>query len=338
MTKEQKIMPYDKRFYEQAESEIKRRRLNAESALNARIREAEQLIPEISEIRTQLSQTSIELSKLIIRRERNFRENFDKIREQNLQGQQMIKKLLQSKGLPEDYLEPAYYCRSCSDTGIYDGKRCECFTRLLNRLAVDALNSEANMPECDFEHFSLSYYDGTTDPTGLNCRRKMEENLIFCKEYASSFSRNSASLFFLGKTGVGKTHISLSIAKRVTELGFTVAYGSLINYMRIIEKEHFGRAESSETDTLQTLISADLLILDDLGSEFRTGFTESALYNIINSRINLGIPTIISSNLSAEELQKTYNDRIISRIFGVFTTLMFVGEDVRAIKRLKGEI
>ena len=97
------------------------------------------------------------------------------------------------------------------------------------------------------------------------------------------------------------------------------------------------RSENPETDTLQTLISADLLILDDLGSEFRTGFTESALYNLINSRINLGLPTIISSNLSADELQKTYNDRIISRLFGVFTTLMFVGEDIRTIKRLREE-
>ena len=331
-------MSYDKRFYEQAENEIKRRRLYAENSLNARISEAEQLIPEISEIRTQLSRTSIELSKLIIRREKNFQENFDKIREQNLQGQQMIKTLLVRNGLPEDYLEPKYSCKLCNDTGIHDGKRCQCFSKLLNKLAVDALNSEANMPECDFEHFSLSYYDGKTDSSGVNCRRKMEENLIFCKEYASSFSRNSSSLFLLGKTGVGKTHISLAIAKKVTEQGFTVAYGSLINYLRIIEKEHFGRVENSETDTLQTLIGADLLILDDLGSEFRKSFSESALYNLINSRINLGIPTIISSNLSAEELQKTYNDRIISRLFGVFTTLMFVGDDIRTIKRLRGEV
>ena len=136
---------------------------------------------------------------------------------------------------------------------------------------------------------------------------------------------------------MGKTHISLSIAKKVTELGYTVAYGSLLNYLSIIEKEHFRRSENSNTDTMQVLINTDLLILDDLGSEFKSGFYESAIYNIINSRINLGLPTIISSNLSTAELQKNYNDRIISRIFGVFTTLMFVGEDIRQIKRLRGE-
>lgn len=326
-------MAYNKHFYEQAENEIKHRRLSSENALDARIKEAERLIPEIAEIRTQLSQTSIELSKLIIRREKNFRANFEKIKEQNLQGQQMIKKLLAAHGLPEDYLEPTYFCELCHDTGFKDDARCECFKKLLNKFAVDALNTAANMPECDFEHFSLSYYDSDPD-----CRRKMEENLTFCKDYASSFSQSSTSLFFLGKTGVGKTHMSLSIAKKVAEQGYTVAYGSIINYLRTLEREHFGRAENSETDTMQILTAADLLILDDLGSEFRTHFSEPALYNIINSRINLGLPTIISSNLSAEELQNTYNDRIISRIFGVFTTLMFVGDDIRTIKRLKGEI
>lgn len=331
-------MAYDKRLYEKAENEIKSRRLRAESGLNARIEETERRIPEIAEIRRQLADTSIELSKLIIKKSGDFRSNFNKIRDRNLQGQEMICSLLKKNGLPENYLEAQYSCNICRDTGCVDGERCSCFTDALNRLAVERLNGEANMPECDFEHFSLAYYDGRKDANGTDCRKKMEENYIFCKEYANSFSRNSSSLFLLGKTGVGKTHLSLAIAKRVTERGFTAAYGSLLNYLRIIEKEHFSRSESYETDTLQTLINADLLVLDDLGSEFKTGFYESALYNIINSRINLGLPTIISSNLSVTELQKNYNDRIISRIFGMFTTLMFVGEDVRQIKRLKGEI
>lgn len=330
-------MSYDKRLYEQAENELSRRRLAAESRLDFNIAEAERKIPEVAEIRRQLSSVSIELSKLIIRRDGDFRQNFERLREQNLQGQAMIKKLLAKNGFPEDFLEAKYFCPICNDKGYSGGDRCVCYKELLNKLAVEKLNSEANMPDCDFEHFSLSYYDGKSE-NGMDCRKKMEENLKFCLDYADSFSRNSSSLFLLGKTGVGKTHISLAIAKKVTELGYTAAYGSLLNYLRIIEKEHFGRSEDNETDTMQVLISTDLLVLDDLGSEFRSNFYESALYNIINSRINLGLPTIISSNLSTTELQRNYNDRIISRIFGTFTTLLFVGEDVRQIKRLKGEI
>lgn len=330
-------MSYDKRLYEQAERELNNRRLKAENRLDVNIAEAERKIPEIAEIRRRLSETSVELSKLIIKRDGDLRGNFEKLKEQNLQGQAMIKKLLAKNGFPENFLEAQYSCQICNDKGYAGGERCVCYRELLNRLAVEKLNSEANMPKCDFEHFSLSYYDGKND-NGMDCRKKMEENFKFCLDYANSFSKDSPSLFLLGKTGVGKTHISLSIAKKAAERGYTAAYGSLLNYLRIIEKEHFGRSEDNETDTMQVLINTDLLVLDDLGSEFRSNFYESALYNIINSRINLGLPTIISSNLSTAELQRNYNDRIISRIFGTFTTLLFVGEDVRQIKRLKGEI
>lgn len=330
-------MAFDKQVCEKAENEIKRRRLNAENAANVRYAEIEQKIPEIAEICEQLSQTSVELSKLIIKKEGSFNENLEKIKNRNLQGQQMIRSLLEANGYPPDYLQPEYVCPLCRDKGFIGAERCSCFNKLMTRFAVERLNAEANMPECDFEHFSLDYYKGKKDAGGADCFAQMSKNLSFCKEYAEHFSTRAPSLFLLGKTGTGKTHISLSIAKEVSALGYTAAYGSLLNYLRIIEKEHFGRSENPESDTLQALLNADLLVLDDLGSEFRTGFYESVLYNIINSRINLGLPTIISSNLSVPELQKNYNDRIISRLFSVYTTLMFVGEDIRQIKRLRDE-
>lgn len=330
-------MAFDKLTFERAENEIKQRRLASENRLNIRTSEIEEKIPEIIEINRNLSQTSIELSKLFLQKKDSFKENFEKIKSNNLQGQEMIKTLLKKHGYPENYLEPSYVCPECHDKGYINSERCACFKKLLTRYAVEKLNKEANMPDCDFDHFSLSYYEGKFDSNGFDCYKKMSENLEICKNYAKDFSLNSSSLFLFGKTGVGKTHMSLSIAKEVSAHGFTVAYGSLLNYLRIIEKEHFGRAENAESDTLQVLINTDLLILDDLGSEFQTSFYESVLYNILNSRINLGLPTIISSNLTSAELQKKYNDRVISRLFSVFSTMMFVGEDIRQIKRLKGE-
>jgi len=330
-------MAFDKYVYEKAENEIKRRRLSAENAAAVRAEEIRKRIPEITEINGQLSRTSVELSKLILERKGNFRENLEKIKNGNLQGQKMIASLLRQNGYPEDYLEPVYSCPVCRDKGFIGAERCSCFEKLLTRFAVEKLNSEANMPNCDFEHFSLEYYKGKTDVSGVDCYGKMSENLSFCRDYASHFSIGSQSLFLLGKTGTGKTHMSLAIAKEVSAMGHTAAYGSLLNYLRNIEREHFGRSSDPESDTLQVLISADLLVLDDLGSEFRTGFYESALYNIINSRINLGLPTIISSNLTARELQSSYNDRVISRLFSAYKILMFVGEDIRQIKRLNEE-
>jgi DNA replication protein DnaC len=247
----------------------------------------------------------------------------------------MAADMLTAAGYDENYLDVKYYCPICSDKGFVNGERCKCFTGLLNKYAIEKLNESANMPQCDFEHFSLEYYKGRKGANGGDCYEQMARVYNYCKKYAETFSTNSESIFMYGKTGVGKTHLSLSIAKYAAEKGYTVAYGSLINYLSTIEREHFGKvSEAENNDTMNLLINTELLVLDDLGSEFYTGFYESATYNIINSRINLGLPTIINTNLTTEELQKKYNDRIISRIFGVFNTLYFSGEDIRQIKRL----
>jgi hypothetical protein len=68
--------------------------------------------------------------------------------------------------------------------------------------------------------------------------------------------------------------------------------------------------------------------MDDLGTEFVTPFTVSCLYNLINTRQNRGLSTIVSTNLSNAELQKKYEDRIYSRIMGSgFKILYFEGYD-----------
>lgn len=330
-------MAFDRYIYEKAENEIKQRRFDAERRHDERLEEIYSVIPEIKEIMATISQTNIELSKMIIRREKNFSESFNKIKNQNIHGQATIKNLLVQNNYPENYLETFYSCDNCKDKGHVNGERCSCFNKLLTHFAVEKLNSEANMPECDFKHFSLDYYVGVSTPSCPDCYKKMVENFEFCKEYAENFSLNSESLFIIGQTGVGKTHISLAIAKEVSSKGYTVAYGSLLNYISNIEKEHFDRSANSGTDTLQILINADLLILDDLGSEFQTNFNESALYNILNSRINRGLPTIISSNLSGKDLQQRYNDRIVSRLLSVYKLLLFVGQDIRQLKRLQNK-
>ena len=88
-----------------------------------------------------------------------------------------------------------------------------------------------------------------------------------------------------GKTGLGKTHLSLSIASVALERGYSVLYDSVINFLRKIEREHFGK-EHPETDTMELLLTCDLLILDDLGTEFDSSFYQSTIYNLINTRLN----------------------------------------------------
>ncbi len=331
-------MSYDRQTYEKAEAVISSRRLAAQDENNRRIKEIEERIPEIREINSQLAHTIVDISKMILTKKADTTKCLEDIKEKNLQAQNLITELLTANGYPADYLKTKFYCEKCEDKGYVSDGRCTCLLNLLKKYSIDRLNGQANLPDCDFNHFSLEYYRGKKDEDGNDCLDKMSRIYDFCREYSDNFSIKRPSLLMYGKTGVGKTHLSLSIAKEVAGKGFNAAYGSIVNLLTIIEREHFGKIPEDENmDTVNLLINADLLVLDDLGAEFSSQFYESVTYNIINSRINLGLPTIISTNLTAAELQKKYNERIISRLFGEFSALYLVGEDIRQIKRLNGE-
>lgn len=326
-------MIYSKEVFTQAETEINRRRIEALAIYEKRQEEIETVAPEIASIHRQLVNTSVELSKAIMNKNSNIKDAIEKIKNENLKSQKIIKVLLKDFGYPEDYLDIHYTCDKCNDTGYVQGIRCDCFNELLKKYSVKEINRNSNIKLEDFNNFNLNYYpDVIDDITGANPRLEMTANFNLCKQYVNDFSDNSPSLFFIGKTGLGKTFLSSAIAKELLQKGYNVAFDSIQNFLRAIEKEHFGRAQN--TDTLQTLISADLVILDDLGSEFSSPFYSSALYNIINSRLNKELPTIISTNLSLGELQNKYDDRIISRITGMYTILNFIGKDIRYINAM----
>lgn len=134
-----------------------------------------------------------------------------------------------------------------------------------------------------------------------------------------------------GRTGLGKTHLSLSIAKEVMEKGYGVIYGSTPDFLSQIEKERFSRSEN-DLQTLDLMLECDLLILDDLGAEFATTFTGAVVYQLLNTRLNKRLSTIISTNLSLQELLKLYGERVFSRIIGSYVPLFFVGQDNTAKK------
>lgn len=326
-------MIYSKEVFSQAETEINRRRIEALAIYEKRQEEIENVAPEIASIHRQLVNTSVELSKAIMNKNCNIKDAIEKIKEENLKSQKIIKVLLKDFDYPEDYLDIHYTCNKCNDTGYVQGIRCECFNELLKKYSVKEINRNSNIKLEDFNNFNIEFYpDEIDDITGANPRLEMTANFNLCKQYVNEFSDNSPSLFFIGKTGLGKTFLSSAIAKELLQKGYNVAFDSIQNFLRAIENEHFGRVQY--TDTLQTLISADLVILDDLGSEFNSPFYSSALYNIINSRLNKELPTIISTNLSLSELQSKYDDRIISRITGMYTILNFIGKDIRYINAM----
>ena len=317
--------------FQQAIQEIQSRRIHAQAENERRYAEINQKIPPIAEINAQLAETSTQILD-ILHQGGNVQERLAELRRRNEEAQQISTRLLTEYGYPADYLDMHYTCEKCQDTGYYEGTYCDCLRREIAAAGIAQMNRTAQLTLCDFSDFSLDYYKGITTSQGEDCYLAMKKVYNGAVHYASNFTKASPSLLFCGKSGLGKTHLSLAIAKKVIESGYDVIYDSIINLLGQVEKEHFGRSES-ETDTLSLLLEADLLILDDLGTEFTTAFNVSTVYNIINTRLNRGLPTIISTNLTYQELCQTYEKRIVSRFFGAYDCFQFLGSDIRLIKK-----
>ena len=320
-------MAYSKSVFDAALAEINGRRVRAKESCARRNEEVERKVPEIASINRSLAVTGEKLFKLAVGSDKsNFESALERIRKENTEAQKVLSKLLAANGYPDDYLDEKYICGKCSDTGFVSGLRCDCLKKLLNEYAYKELNLSSRMELCSFDSFSVGYYPEKD-------RAAMTGVYNYCRNYADTFSLTSKSICMLGLTGLGKTHLSLAIAKEVIRKGYNAAYGSVPDFLRAIEKEHFGRSDS-DCDTMELLLSADLLILDDLGAEFDTPFYVSTVYNIINTRLNAGLPTIISSNLSPQELRTRYTDRVVSRLLAMYDYISFSGEDIRQKKRM----
>lgn len=323
-------MGYSKKTYATVQKILRERRQKAEQIAAAHKAEVAKKCPELLEIERQMAETGLSAIKTI-GAGKNAGAIVQNLAKKNHELQECRKELLREFGYDENYLTPPYTCPICEDRGYVDNKTCACYERLLKEQAYKQLADETPLALCDFNSFSLSLYANTPDENGLIPREEMEGIYRFCKSYAQNFSLESNSLFLYGKTGLGKTHLSLAIASEAIHKGYGVIYGSTQNLLSKLEKERFGRAEDEDTESL--LLNCDLLILDDLGTEFITSYTVSEIYNIINTRGLRRKPTIINSNLNFSELQAKYSDRITSRILGSYTVLHFCGGDIRIALR-----
>lgn len=319
-------MAYSKETYKKAEQELAQRRSRALAEREEHHRIAVESVPEILETEERMSSAGLATIKALGMGAVDAKEYIKKLSEINLNAQAQRRLFLKKAGFPEDWLDVHYSCPKCEDKGFINGIMCDCFKDLLKSLEYEKLCSKLPVGNCRFDNFKLDYYP---DGAGTSPRRRMESVLNYCKTYATDFSRRSPSLLLYGKTGLGKTHLSLAVAGKAVESGYGVIYTSAQNLFNKLEKEKFGR---SDGNTEEAILDCDLLIIDDLGAEFTTQFTVSALYNIINSRELEGKPTIISTNLTPEQLTSTYSERIASRILSNFVMLYFDGSDIRQIK------
>lgn len=237
------------------------------------------------------------------------------------------KTYLEAIGLNETAFEPTFLCALCQDTGTTANGTCECVKKRTNEKMLEQLCDQFPIQDFSFESFSFEYYEGDE-------LKKIKEIFNACKYYAETFSKKSKSLYLLGETGLGKTHLTFAMAKEIVKKGYSVIYCTAQTMISALEKEHFGKTD----EPLQEYyLNCDLLILDDLGTEYLSNVAQSELYNVINHRILLNLPTIINSNLSPTQLEERYGQRLVSRICGCYQSLHFYGDDIR-IKKLKKRV
>ena len=223
----------------------------------------------------------------------------------------------------KDY-EPV--CAACSDTGYVGSTLCKCVLKRAKELSFAGLSAEMPIGENRFDNFSLDYYSDENKPA-------MKKVFEFAKEYAKNLNPKSENILFFGGTGLGKTHLSLAIAGVALEKGMGVVYSPAQNLIQKLEKEHF--SYNSDTPILDDVMECDLLILDDLGTEFSTAYSQALIYNIINTRILSNKPTIISTNFEFDFISEKYTPRVASRIMGCYAIKKFSGSDIRQQKLLE---
>lgn len=325
-------MGYNKQDYVRVKAEFSKKYLAAQTRASERRMELYARVPEVRQIDTALSRTGMDVLAVINGAQKDTEERIAQIRARNDELLRKRAALLAAAGLPADYSDVRYECEKCGDTGFVDTKMCDCMKRALIEAGYESSGLGALIRTQSFENFSLRYYcDGGADA------QMMERSVAGLKRFAEGFGRDTyQNYLFMGPTGLGKTHLSTAVAKTVIERGFDVLYVTAVAMVRDFEAKQFDKGVGVKIAP-ERYEEADLLIIDDLGTEFTNQFTLSCLYDVINERINRHRSTVINTNLSFRDLEARYQERITSRLFGEYQPILFKGTDIRKQKIQKGK-
>jgi DNA replication protein DnaC len=238
--------------------------------------------------------------------------------------------LLEAMGALPDSLDDAPMCAVCGDSGYSDGKLCVCLLERVSALQAAELSSLLDLRGQTFDSFNAGLFSDAVDHSqNASPRRNIEEIRDFCYNYCAKFRPQSKNLLFSGPPGTGKTFLSACVAGKVSERGFSVVYDTAVRQLAHMETLQFGRNAGGAETAVERLRGCDLLIIDDLGAEFLTPFAQSALLDLINTRLISGGKTLASTNLTRDELRARYSPALASRLEGEFLWLDFFGEDLR---------
>lgn len=318
-------------------SDYSQMRSFAESKCQKRREEVYKQVPEIEEIDRKIKDAGLENMGKILK-------NPEKSDEYNTDLDKKIKILLEKRNsllddnnIERDFDKPVYGCKKCNDTGYVDGKKCPCLKQRLIDYAYEISNMKTLINTQTFENFDMCYY-GDTKIKNMNMteRENIEDIVNICINFCKS-PENSKNLLFYGMPGLGKTFLSSAVAKEMLDKGYTVIYTGASKLFSAYDDYRFGRMSNPDDfeDMLKFVYDADLLIIDDLGVEMHGPSAFQFLFDLINERILKNRRMIISTNLTMEEISKTYTSRITSRLYENFNCLRFVGKDIRTQKLIR---
>ena len=328
-------MAYDGKILRRAQMKYEEDRDRHEAALRERKEAIFRRQPRLRDIDRELKSTMSKIIRSALVRGTDPSAAIDVLRDENLSLQQERSALLRAMGLPEDALEEKPLCPLCGDSGYRPGGEvCRCLREYYAREQKKELSRLLDLAGQSFETFSLNWYSEDERPElGISDRENMDRTLRTCRRFAEEFTPGkSGNLLLFGAPGLGKTHLSASIAREVSDRGCSVVYDTAGHVFSCFESAKFGREEDQD-GSVERILRCDLLILDDLGTELTTSFVTSALYEIVNTRLMERRSTIISTNLRPDQIAGRYSPQIASRIEGEYAELPFFGRDIRLQKR-----
>ena len=331
-------MSYSPNVLRRAQARLSQRREERQARQEALRRQVYAQLPRVAEIDRLLRRTMAQVIAAALREGGDPTAEVADIRRKNQALQQERAELLTGHGFPADALDDKPLCAKCGDSGWVGSDMCDCLKVLCTQEQIKELSQLLDLGEQSFDTFDLGFYSPEVWPAwGRSPRENMEKVLKICRDYAQNFGRYYFNnLFLSGSTGLGKTFLSACIARTVSENGFSVVYDTAGEVFARFETQKFSRDEEDARearDDTRRYLRCDLLILDDLGSEMTTPFVQSALYTLVNARLMADRRTVISSNLSMDEVRRRYSPQTASRLEGEYRVLPFYGEDIRLLRK-----
>ena len=327
-------MSYDPNVLQRASEQLEQRRRARRIQTEQRRQQVYTAQPRLAQIDRELRATMTGVFTAALRTGEDPGPALAQMRSRNLELQLERRAILGALGMGPEDLDDSPACAQCGDTGWKGAVMCSCLHQLCAKEQIRALSDLLDLGNHTFDSFRPDYYSSVPDPeTGFSPRQTMEFVYDVCVNYAHKFDTfHFRNLFLSGAPGLGKTFLSACIARTVSEQGRSVVYTSAGEAFARFEEQKFARDPDARDETRRYL-NCDLLILDDLGCELTTQFVQSALYTIINTRLTAGLHTVVSSNLSMDEIAQRYSPQIASRLSGEYHVLHFVGEDIRQLKK-----